>query len=403
MTHTMYRFRGLKSRAQTLCCMVGLGQALVVGCGGSTDPVVKQTASHAGRSSTNSSAAGNTSTATTDGGGTTSTTTTASGGTTTTTTTASAGNGSLVLSGCGLPAAGATGVAQPSGAAGNLTILNWAGFKGAVTYTFDDANSSQIANYAALQALGVRMTFYIQTGKSDASNAIWAQAVLDGHELGNHTKSHAQTGAAADVDAATTFIQDKFGVKAWTMAAPYGDASYTTLAQTRFLINRGVSNALIAPNGTSNPFNLPCFIPAQGALAAAFNSQIDSAQTAGSWRVVLVHGFAGGSDSAYLPVSITEFTASVEHAKSLGNMWIDSMVNVGSYWVGQKTLSSVTPTSSGSDQIWSWTLPANFPPGKCLRVTVPGGTLTQAGNVLPWDDHGYYEIALDAGSVTVSP
>lgn len=51
---------------------------------------------------------------------------------------------------------------------------------------------------------------------------------------------------------------------------------------------------------------------------------------------------------------------------------------------------------------WTWTLPDHFPPGKYLRVTVPGGTLKQGGSELVWDGHGYYEIALDAGSVTLS-
>jgi hypothetical protein len=118
---------------------------------------------------------------------------------------------------------------------------------------------------------------------------------------------------------------------------------------------------------------------------------------------VLVHGFAGGSDGAYQPVDIGEFTASVTHAKSLGNMWIDSMVNVAAYWRAQKLLSTAAPTTSGSDKIWNWTLPQNFPPGKCLRVKVDGGTVKQGNKTLEWDSHGYYEIALDAGSVTVSP
>ncbi|HMA97238.1 MAG TPA: polysaccharide deacetylase family protein [Polyangiaceae bacterium] len=303
---------------------------------------------------------------------------------------------------CGLPAAGATGVAKPSGTPGNLKVLDWAGNKGAVTYTFDDANSSQISNYPALQALGVHMTFYIQTGKTEASNAIWSQALQDGHELGNHTKSHAQTATAEDIDAAQQFLKEKFGVTAWTMAAPYGDASYVSAAKDKFIINRGVSNAVIAPNGKSDQYNLPCYIPPQDAKADAFNAEIDSAQAAGGWRVVLVHGFNGGSDSAYQPVSIDEFTAGVDHAKSLGNMWIDSMVNVGSYWLGQKLVSAVQATTSGSEQTYTWTLPSVFPPGKCLRVTVDGGTLKQGGKTLSWDSHGYYEISLDAGSLTVS-
>jgi hypothetical protein len=36
-------------------------------------------------------------------------------------------------------------------------------------------------------------------------------------------------------------------------------------------------------------------------------------------------------------------------------------------------------------------------------VTVPGGTVTQSGAALPWDAHGYYEVALDAKSLTVGP
>jgi hypothetical protein len=37
------------------------------------------------------------------------------------------------------------------------------------------------------------------------------------------------------------------------------------------------------------------------------------------------------------------------------------------------------------------------------RVTVDGGTLWQDGAPLPWDGHGYYEVALDAGNLTLAP
>jgi len=80
---------------------------------------------------------------------------------------------------------------------------------------------------------------------------------------------------------------------------------------------------------------------------------------------------------------------------------------VGAYWRGQKVLAAVTPTVTGDkrtpSQTWTWTLPAHFPPGRFLRVKVDGGTLAQRGQPLTWNGHGYYEIALDAGSVTLSP
>lgn len=314
------------------------------------------------------------------------------------------GGGGAPVSMSGLPVPpGAADVPQPAGAPGGLEVVDWAGFEAAVSYTFDDSNSSQISNYAALQALGVRFTFYMQTGKSDADNAIWEQAVEDGHELGNHTKSHLSNGTGADVDEATAFLEDRYGVQVWTMAAPNGAAVYSGLGETRFMINRGVANGVVMPNDNTDPFTLFCYIPPTGASTSAFNSQVDSARSQGGWRLVLVHGFTGGSDGAYQPVGLNDFTASVEYTKSLADVWIDSVVNIGAYWRGQKAFSAASPTTEGSDQNFTWSLPNNFPPGKYLRVTVTGGTLKQGGNTLPWDPHGYYEVALDAESLTLSP
>ena len=54
-------------------------------------------------------------------------------------------------------------MAKPSGAPGTAvpTVLAWAGFKGAVTYTFDDANQTQVDHYTELNGLGVHFTFFL--------------------------------------------------------------------------------------------------------------------------------------------------------------------------------------------------------------------------------------------------
>jgi peptidoglycan/xylan/chitin deacetylase (PgdA/CDA1 family) len=305
----------------------------------------------------------------------------------------------------GFPAPPGSGVARPSGPPGNVTVLDWAGFRAAVTYTFDDANSSQIQHYDELQALGVRMTFYLITGKTpEFDDPVWARALRDGHEIGSHSKSHRHTGTQADMDASDQAIRQKLGVDVWTMAAPYGDGSYISLATSRYLINRGVADGLIGPGDETDPFNLFCYIPPSGAKASAFDAEVDAARAAGKWRTVLVHGFTGGTDGAYQPVAIAEFIASVNHSKSLGDVWIDTMANVGAYWRAQKMFAAIMPTTSGHSKTWTWTLPPHFPPGKVLRVKVDGGTLTQpGGRTLAWDDHGYYEVALDAGSLTLAP
>ena len=93
----------------------------------------------------------------------------------------------------------------------------------------------------------------------------------------------------------------------------------------------------------------------------------------------------------------------VNYTKGLGNVWIGTMVGVGAYWRAEKMLNDVQEKTEGGDLVYSWALPDHFPPGQFLRVTLEGGTLKQCGVEVPWDSHGYYEVALDAGSLTISP
>jgi hypothetical protein len=128
------------------------------------------------------------------------------------------------------------------------------------------------------------------------------------------------------------------------------------------------------------------------------------ARDQGKWALILVHQVGPATDSiGCCEVPAATIAASMRHLKALGNVWGDTVVNVASYWVGQKLLSTATPVVAGATTTWSWELPANFPPGKYLRVGVTGGTLKQHGTALPWNDRGFYEVALDAGELTLEP
>jgi hypothetical protein len=81
------------------------------------------------------------------------------------------------------------------------------------------------------------------------------------------------------------------------------------------------------------------------ASCSAATQGTDSAPTAKKWWTFLVH-FVGGSDGAYKPLAIEEFIAAIEYAKGLGNVWLDSVVNVGAYWIGQKVLTALTTKST---------------------------------------------------------
>jgi peptidoglycan/xylan/chitin deacetylase (PgdA/CDA1 family) len=331
----------------------------------------------------------------------------------------STSDGGITKAPSGLPEPATSGVAKPSGTAGSLSVLDWAGFKAAVSWTFDDSQPSQIAHYAELAAVGIPMTFYISSANSTESgyDATWTQAVADGSEIGNHTVHHCHadlTGCSfgtadatltQEIDDCTSYITAHYAPQttAWTAASPFGDTGYDSDDMSRFLVNRGVAGGTIGANDSTDPFNLPIYLAQTADTALNFSNQIDAAHTAGKWLILLVHTINPTTDNWYNPVAITDVTGGMSHGKSLPDVWNDSVVDVAAYWRAQKMFSALTPATSGGSSTWTWTLPANFPPGKYLRVTVAGGTLTQGSTTLAWDTHGFYEVALDAGTLTLSP
>jgi hypothetical protein len=93
----------------------------------------------------------------------------------------------------------------------------------------------------------------------------------------------------------------------------------------------------------------------------------------------------------------------MRHAKALGDVWLDSVVNIGAYWLGAQLVQASAPRPVNSATTWRWTLPAHFPPGHRVRARVEGGSLMQNGKPLAWDEHGFYEVVLDAGSLSWQP
>lgn len=316
-------------------------------------------------------------------------------------------------------------IPRPSGRPENLRVLDWAGFRGAVTYTFDDSQPSQIEHYAELQAAGVPMTFYLSSGWADTSplyEATWRQAVRDGHEIGNHTVHHCMadlTGCAAgtpladplaEIDVNTTYITEHTRQRIVpTMASPFGDANWDAIAKQRVFLHRDVFQGLVAPNDSTDPFHLPCFMagaPEFGGIddqQSTFDGLIDASRATDTWLIFLFHTILPTTNNWFGPVDIGAITGSMQHGKSLRDVWIDTMLEIGAYWRAQKLFSQLTPITVGPVTIWTWRLPDHFPRGKFLRVRVDGGTLHQLRGPLIWNRHGYYEVSLDPGVLILTP
>lgn len=316
-------------------------------------------------------------------------------------------------------------VPRPSGRPGNFRVLDWAGFRGAVTYTFDDSQPSQIEHYAELQAAGVPVTFYLSSGWESTSPqyvATWQQAVRDGHEIGNHTVHHCNadlTGCAigtpladplAEIDVNAAYIAEHTGQRlTLTMASPFGDANWDAFARQRVFLHRDVFQGLVAPNDNTDPFHLPTMMagaPEFGGIddqQSTFDGLIDTARLTDSWLNFLFHTILPTTNNWFGPVDIGAITGSMQHAKSSHDVWIDTMLQIGAYWRAQKLFSGLTPIRIGPVTIWTWQLPDHFPRGKFLRVRVDGGTLRQLRGPLRWNQHGFYEVSLDDRVLVLTP
>lgn len=306
-------------------------------------------------------------------------------------------------------------VAPPSGDAANLRVLPWAGFGAAVSYTIDDSQPSLFEHWPALKATGVRMTLYVNpSGNWIAGyDATLKEAIAAGHELGNHTMNHCHADLSGctknlgsieqEIDGCSEYIKTNLGQSdVWTIAYPFGEVAYAPASRTRFTLGRGVGSGTLGPKDPRDAYQLPVLAAAGGEAASVFNGYIDTALTQGRWAIFLFHTILPSSSNWYAGVDIKSITDSVEHAKDLEKVWIDSAVNVGAYWLGQRAFEAAETVEADGETTWTWTLPALFPEGRVLRVAVDGGSLSQAGKALEWDGHGYYEIALDEGSLTWS-
>ena len=139
------------------------------------------------------------------------------------------------------------------------------GTRAALSLSFDDGRPSQMdAGLPALDALKLKVTFYVVAGRIRPRQTAWRAAARAGHEIGNHTERHPCTGnfswsrqAAledytlarmdAELEQANVEIEKITGVRPTTFAYPCGQtfvgrgattASYVPLVSRRFVAGR---------------------------------------------------------------------------------------------------------------------------------------------------------------------
>ncbi len=225
----------------------------------------------------------------------------------------------------------------------------------ALSLTFDDARLSQIdSGIPLLDRYGVKATFYVSPVNMIEREDQWKNAVLKGHEIGNHSLYHPCTGnfswsrnkaledytlqkMKTELDSASCLIEKVLGVNPVSFAYPCGQTfvgrglnlqSYIPLVALMFESGRGWLNE--APND-------PAFCDLSQLNASELDgksfeqilSLIETAKANGYWLVLAGHEMkTGGIQTSRL----NTIKAICEFAMDPANgIWIDTVGNIASY------------------------------------------------------------------------
>lgn len=304
------------------------------------------------------------------------------------------------------PAAGATATAP------GLRVINWNGHKGAVSFTVDDSYDSALSVVVpAMDKRKVLGTFYVICGGGNTKSraADWKKAIATGHEVANHTMSHAAANgtntpeiANCDAQITTDFMKapTSFAYPLSNIGEPF--KSYTAM---HYIGGRGGSGPPILVKATdkkdwanvSSDYTGP---EGGGTHAkAAILTGINGAVTADSWYVITTHSILPENNFAGIPAA--DYEAELDAAVASG-AWVTTFTNAAAYVRGEQALLAAAPmTMADGSMKWTWTAAAGTPDDTTLRVVVDGGSLSQGGTKLACTtEGGYFPVKVKAGELT---
>ncbi|MCW2616507.1 MAG: polysaccharide deacetylase [Frankiales bacterium] len=200
---------------------------------------------------------------------------------------------------------------------------------GVASITFDDGQTGQYVNARpVLQSRAMKGTFYIVSdgmtwgpGHMGASQV--RQLALEGHEVGNHTRTHANLSTLsgsqveAEFAASQSAISSAAGVTPTTCAYPYGsyNSGVTATAARFFRACRSVSSG---PNPLSgySAYQLVTYYVRGTDTATTIRDAVRRAQSANQWIILTYHG-VGAADTGD-DVSTANFTGMMDAVKATG-------------------------------------------------------------------------------------
>ncbi len=318
--------------------------------------------------------------------------------------TGGSGGGGSVMGMC--PADGAMAAAPA------LKVINWNGHKGAVSFTIDDSYDSALnVVVPALNKRKIFATFFVICGAGNTKSrmADWKNVIAMGHEVANHTMTHAAangTNSNEIVDCDAQLISE-FMKASTSFAYPLSAVGepYKSYTAAHYLAGRGGSggSVLVKSIDKKDWTNISAdYTGPEGGgthAKAAILANITAAVTADSWYVVTTHSILPENYFAGIPQA--DYEAELDAAVASG-AWVTTFSNAAAYVRAEQALLAAAPmTMPDGSMKWTWTVAPGTPDDTTLRVNIAGGSLTQGGTKLACAaDGGYFPVKVKTGELT---
>ncbi|WP_295684677.1 polysaccharide deacetylase family protein [uncultured Fibrobacter sp.] len=299
----------------------------------------------------------------------------------------------------GLKSVGVMSLMGVAAYAGPITTVPWDGHPGAVSFTFDDCEISQLNNLGEYfdKNDDIKVTFFLTGGMNAGNQSKYFPMVEKGHEIGNHSKTHADLTNTNNLKGEVTDykhdLEQRSGAEVISFATPYcyyNDAVEAEIAKEH-IVNRNCQGAT-KYKWDEEPIweriSSDCY---QGNTQQS-KGNMSEAKQKNAWTVQLNHGVTGGGGYS---ISKNDMISIMDEAKAQG-LWRAPMGRVAAYYRAHFVIDKATSTDIDGGFKVTWKSPHSaMPKSVPLRVKIEGAegkTVKQKGKEVKAEDDGSFVI-----------
>ncbi|MBR4916416.1 MAG: polysaccharide deacetylase family protein [Fibrobacter sp.] len=283
--------------------------------------------------------------------------------------------------------------------AGPITTVPWNGHPGAVSFTFDDSEVSQLNNLGDYfeKNQDIKVTFFMTGGMNAGNQSKYFPMAAKGHEIGNHSKTHADLTKSNNLKGEITDykydLEQRGNVEVVAFATPYcyyNDAVEAEIAKAH-IVNRncqGATKYKWDEEPVWERISSDCY---QGNTQQS-KGNMSEAKQKNAWTVQLNHAVSGGGGYS---ISKDDMISIMDEAKAQG-LWRAPMGRVAAYYRAHFVIDKATATDIEGGFKVTWKSPHSaMPKSVPLRVKIEGAegkTVKQKGKEIQAEEDGSYVI-----------